>query len=286
MLYRLQGFEDPPRALVSPSNPEFRRFTERQAKAGALAAAGTLATVRWTVFAELGNREDRHFSERRRDPPTDRWSAEGWRTGGALQVPLLDHRLVTTVTAEYAGIHGEGFRADLQDPIFRARERSFHALLHARYTPEGPDGRSVVGRVALTRDARRRSDVLAEVGEDLVGWTSAAGVEITWPVAPAALLAAGLGGAAYAAVSKVPDPEFMGPVYRFLLAPEMSLYAAGATGATASVALRRRIGDAFALVAQASGTSVGPPSNSSPLPFLPEGRRRSWGVSLAGVWEH
>lgn len=280
----LHGYSDPNPILVggSPDRLEYRRFIERVAAGVGLAAGGRALGARWAAFAEESGRRDVHFSDWRKDAPRDRWRAAGRRAGLAVTAAFLGERARVLAFGEYATLDGEGFRADLAQAIVQGEEGVLRTGVEVRYSAADAAW-TAAARVETRRDARTLSDFLAEVESDIVAWSPGAALEVLFREGPTTVVSVGAGFATHVAAAAIPDPEFMGEVYRRLLGPQLAVYAARSRTWVAGAAVRRQLGDAMALLLRGAVGRLTPRSEPGAVPLAPEGARRTWSLSLALV---
>jgi hypothetical protein len=247
---------------VSQQSVLFYRV-EREAHAGGLALTGRLFGAEWTLYGERGWRSDDHVTDRRLDAPTDRWRADGWTWGLALQRSFLGDRLLATVQARLATLRGNATRADLTGDVFRSSERMLDLWGDVRYA-SGDSVWQIAAVGSLRREHRVRSDFIVPIGTDVLALTPAGGLEIARAFGRTAV-SVGYGVGLYSAASTLPDPTAMGEVYRRVLAAEQEYYARRALLFSGSLTIRQRVGSHTALLLQAHGSRIRP---SGPAPVL------------------
>jgi len=278
LIYQLEGYGEPARRRVELPWSYMRR-AERGAWLWGLSAEGTLLGADWSVVWEHVNRDDEHFTGRFGEQPPDRWSASGWAVGGALQRSFSAGHLLLTGQARYSHLEGDAFRSDLEGAIFRGAESLFWGTADLRYTVPGTPW-SVAAVFTLQRDSRWRRDYLVRVRSMIESWTPGGGLEVARSYGNSTAVSFGFAFASYSATALIPNPESMGPVYRLLIAPELSLYATQSRPAVASFGLRQRLGEGTRLLLRARWETAAPRGESTES-FAPRGHRTLWNVSLA-----
>ncbi|MGI8843243.1 MAG: hypothetical protein ACR2HZ_06065 [Gemmatimonadaceae bacterium] len=74
----------------------------------------------WALFGETTRLDERQYSQRRRNPDSDTWNADGVTLGASVQRRLLGSRVLVTGFAGYAGAEGKATRSDLTGFIHAA----------------------------------------------------------------------------------------------------------------------------------------------------------------------
>lgn len=275
--YRLEGYHEPDRREIS-QQPFFLRMEGGVLALGA-GVVGRMGPVVWAAHGERAAGADGQFTQRRADPPTDRWEADAWTLTGAVQVRLLRGQAALTAMARYVELNGEATRADLEGAIFRARESLLHTGVDLRWLPHHGNW-AAAARLELRGEARVREDFIAEIGSDVQSWTPGGTVEVMQRAGPGTTVSISYGAAPYYAVSVIPNPGAMGPVYQRLIAPELALHATASLATSFAGTLRQRVGPDVAVVTRLRRDSVSPRGETSPPPFAPEGNRILWWVSV------
>jgi hypothetical protein len=279
LVLRLAGYHEPDSAAVAGPAFFFRR-SERSARAAGGALAGRALGIDWVAYAERAIRHNRHFSAQILDPPTDRWDADGWVMGGAVQRWLGD-RLLATGHIRRTTLEGDAQLATLEGVIFRVRESELAISGELRYAPAGSLW-TAAARYHVTRSHRLRYDYIAEVGSDLVEWTPSVAVAASRRVGRATL-GVGVSGAAHTAAGGIPDADAMGPVYQTLVAPGLSLAATRARPVIGSLSLGHQVGTGLTIVLDAQYATLGRVEPAAAPSFTPDGRRSTWSVSVRVV---
>lgn len=281
VIFQLQGYAEPPRQVVAPPNLTFFRRLEYDAWGWGLSVAGEVADVAWALAAERASRDDDQFSAALSpEPPTDRWEADGWRLSGAARRRLLDGRLLATGRASYSTLDGDATLADLPGIVFRSSEDVFEGTVDLRYTPDGSAWSAGLA-LGLRGDSRTRRDFVVDVFSDIQTWTPGVGLEIARQLGTSTSVSAGYAIGFHASTASIPNPGSMGPVYRLLIAPELSLYATQARPNRLMLSVRQRFGSGSALLLRADRESAAPHSVEEGLPFAPRGSRTLWRLSLS-----
>lgn len=274
MVFRFAGYHDPDSAAVVGPAFSFSR-SSRTAYTGGLAAGGHLLSTDWVAWVDRPRRINRHFSALVADPPTDRWEAEGWTWGGALQRWFLD-RLLFTGTIRRETLHGDARLADLDGVVFRSSESELTVSSDLRYVPVASPW-SVITSYVLVRTHRLRYDFIAEVGTDLVEWTPGLTIAVIRRMGRASV-GLGASGVGYSAVGAIPDANALGPVYQSHVAPTMTLAASRARPLRVTASLGYQVGHATTL--QLEGDYMSIDGSDTSLPFAPGGTRTSWAFGV------
>jgi len=278
LVFLLSGYHDPDSTGVVLA-PFFRR-SQRSARSGGLAAAGSLLGAEWVLFAERSLRHNRHFSVRLSNPPSDRWDAKGWTIGAAAQ-RRLGETILVTAQGRWESLRGDGHLADLAGVILRARESALMLSGEVRYAPAG-SAWAATATGALSRLHRDRYDFIVEVGSDLVEWTPSAALAVARRIGRTSV-AVGASGAAYSAVGSIPDASLMGPVYQRVVAPGMTVAATRARPLVFTLALGHRVGAGTTLQLDGCYETLARSGPFPPLGILPEGDRSTWSVGVRVV---
>jgi hypothetical protein len=240
-VYELIGYREVPGLdIVGVSGAYFRQRAENAAAFGA-SLSGGFGNTRWTVLAEKTRLRERLWKQEVNDPPSDKWSANGWRARAAVQRPLRE-RLLLTLHANATSYSGSADLAlDSAGVVFTADESAFSSEAELRLLPaeRGWTGALIVG---WTHESRKRQDLTAQLGSNISANTPSVSLDVGHTVGPRLLLSAGLELAAYGPTSTIPDPATAGPVYRYYVAPELDLYASRATPTAFSVLVQYRSG--------------------------------------------
>lgn len=279
LVYPFDGYSDPDPRRVIGAPGYFRRISQRKlGYRGAL--GGQFASVRWTAFAERQDRTGDYWTELKESPPTDRWASDGWYLGADASWRSSAGRALLTFRARRSSLGSTATRADLQGDIFRSTESVLHVGGDARWRTS--DTTWAIGVVGTTsHEVRTREDFIARRGTKVDAWTPAGGLEVAYGAARATSVSASIGFTLRGAVSKIPAPQVLGPVYRAVLAPETSLYAAGSSGSTGAVTVARRFAPGVRVWLRAGVLSVSP--QGATLPSLPSGDRRRMSIALGAI---
>jgi hypothetical protein len=195
---------------------------------------------------------------------------------GAVQRWLFD-RLLATSQVSRRTVDGFAQLAAFEGSSFRVLESQLAFSGELRWAPAGSLWTAAVA-YDVTRSHRNRFDYLAEVGSDLVEWNPSVAATVSRRIG-LTTIGVGVAGAAHSAVGGIPDANAMGPVYRTLVAPGLSLAATRARPVIGSVSLGQQVGGlTVVLDAQyANLERVEPPITPT---FTPDGHRNTWSVNL------
>lgn len=272
----IAGYHEPDSAAVAQQSFFFRR-SERLARAAGGAIAGRLLGADWVVFADRAVRDNTHYSARIADPPTDRFDADGWTWGAAAQVWLFD-QILATGQATYRTLDGYAQRASLEGTSFRVIESELAISGELRWVPVGSRWTAAVA-YELTRPHRVRFDYIAGVGSDLAEWNPSVAAALSRRIGPTTV-GLGVAGAAHTAVGGIPDAAAMGPVYRTIVAPGLSLAATRARPVIGSASLGYQLGSGLTVVVDGQYARLDRVNPSITPTFTPDGHRTTWSVSL------
>lgn len=281
LIYQFQGYADPARQEVKPPAQVFFRRLESRAWLWGLSAAGDLIGGSWALDVDLTRRDDGQFSDQATpNPNEDRWIADGWAISGAVQRAVLGDHLLVTASGRYTTLDGHATLADVEGVIFRGSEKAFDGVLDLRFRPAGSPW-AAAAIFGLQHGSRRRTDLVAEVFSDIATWQRNLGIEVARRFGGSTRASVAYSIGVYSATASIPDPSSVGPVYRLVLAPELSFYATSANPSRLSLAVRQRTGAGSSLLLAADRESAGPYRVQQGLPFAPHGSRTLWRVSLA-----
>ncbi len=277
-VHELDGFSDPEPIPVIALR--YRRRITTDERAAGTSATGSLGLVHWTAYGRKEWRDQWHSSLEQENPPVDAWRASGITLGGALQYVASNRIPMITVHASRTSISGHAERADLDGTIFRASERVTRAGIELRSDDTTATWAGAIG-LTITHESRFREDFLVQHIADLSEWTPGATVEIVhrFETGTSMAVAGSLGW--HSAVSRIPDPATLGPIYQQLIAPELALYAQRAYPWLVRISVRQRLSTHTSLLVSASHRVLRPASTSA-VPAAPGGLRRSWHF-LAGL---
>lgn len=275
-VYEFIGWTEPPAIDVIGSY--YRRREENSASAG-MSAAGSLGSLRYGLVVEAHRVRERLWDQERNDPDRDRWDANGWSAGMALQQPLAPG-LMLTLQGNVASLDGDalpqrdsivGFTtsegvADLEVEVRRRHVRSPLELVIAagfrREWRDRQDERLILGTTARTNSLSAR-------------------VEIGWRAAERWFVSAGGALSASGATSRIPDPAVLGPLYRQHLAPEFGIIASDASARAVLGYVSYRVGSQSSLWGSIRTEGLSPNGLAS-FSFRPGGDRTSTSVT-AGI---
>ncbi|MFN2400359.1 MAG: DUF6850 family outer membrane beta-barrel protein [Gemmatimonadaceae bacterium] len=280
-VHQLEGYAEPDERVVSQP-PAYYRRVNRTARAFGAGLAGTIAGVEWVLSGERTLRDEDHFSERRADPATDTWEANGYGIVSSAQRSLLRRQGLITVVAHYVSLNGAARRSDLDGDIFRASESALALTADARYTRDGSPW-SFGLTFGVERETRVRNDFIAEVGTEIQTWNPGAAVAVARKLHPRITIALGASASLVSTSAAIPSPDGLGPVYQRLIAPELALYAAQKTPVAASASALYTLRSGTDIVLRNRWESLSPRVSGSGLPFSPTGDRTLWSVSAGFV---
>lgn len=278
IVYQWEGYAEPAARVVSPPNVYFRRLQSDAWTVG-LAAAGEALSVSWAAAAEITSRDEGHFSQRREDPPKDRWAADGYALTGAVQRHFWEGQALLTASGRYTHLEGDASRSDIAGTIFRAHESAFAGHLEARVRPSSSAWQLAAG-LSLVREWRHRRDFVAEIESMIIPWTPGVAVEVARELDVATSISLGASIAVYSAVSTIPNPEPLDSVYQQFIAPELSFYATQAVPKTVGITVARRVGASTTVWLGGRYEVLDPRDKENPLPFRPSGDRTLWTATL------
>lgn len=281
VVFQLQGYAEPAPLEVKPPAQIYFRRLESEAWLWGLSAAGRLAASEWVIAVEQTERADgQHSAALSADPSEDRWEADGTTVSGAVQRALSGERLLLSASARYSTLDGDATLADLEGIVFRASEEAFEGAVDVRYARAGwPWSAGLT--LSLRRESRFRRDFVSDVFTDVESWTPGFGVEVARDLGASTRLSAAYAIGFYSATASIPNPESMGPVYRLLIAPEMSLYGTESRPNRAALSWRQSLGARSALLLRAERETAAPHDVEDGLAFAPRGRRTVWRLSFS-----
>ncbi len=282
VIHPLAGYVEPEPILIGGGGtPLYLQRIEREAWGLGLAAAGDWAGVAWTLFGEWGHHERTQSTERRGDPPQERWTASGPTLGAAAQ-SWLASRLLATLELRRSGLEGSGQLPDLTGDVFVANENAFVAVADIRLIP-GPAGWGGALGLSVRRESRERRDAIVEFGTEIEGWVHSASLEVARWLSDEVLASAAYAGSLYSRTATLPDPATQGPTYQTLIAPELALYAREALTHVGALTLRWWAGATTSLWVQGRYEQLAPRGSEPALEFAPDGERACWDLSLGVV---
>jgi peroxiredoxin len=288
LVHQLKGYAEPEPILVLPTSGAYPRRIEHEAKSAGLGVAGGLAGVAWALFAEATRRTETETSTlRSNNPPEDGWQTSGPIIGGALQATLWG-RLLATLDARWMELEGSATRPDLEGAIFRANESALVVTSDFRIAPTSSRWGGALG-LSVRRESRDRRDAVAELGTDIEGWVHAATLEVAHWFSQGFIASVGYAGARYSRTASIPDPFYLGPAFRGLIAPELAYYATESVSHQGALTLRWNAHRNSSLWVQGRYGVLKPLENQVDLFYAPDGERQSWslalGVVLGAPWE-
>lgn len=274
-VYVLEGYFEPaPFNLVASF---YNRRIERDAVGAGFSIHGIARGVRWTVFGERNRMDEEQHRILENNPPKDRWTADAWSLGGALEHGL-DSIGVIVADARYTALEGRARRADLDDITFTADEKVFRATAELRIFP--PNGWRMALGGTLLRERRLRRDRLALIRSDVEGWTRGGALEVARSFGPRFALSAGGALSAYGPAGGIPNPGALGPVFRRYVAPELALYASPAQARAGAVSARWQARQSVGLWLVVRYDSLTPVHAQFTPPYKPSGQRGGWDLVL------
>jgi hypothetical protein len=275
---QLQGLKEVP--VLDIQNAFYRRADEDAGAAG-LSASGGSARWTWVAFGQRTRLRERLTRQETDDPANDRWDADGWVAGGALQRSLGRRRLVTA-DLRYTSLTGAADVAlDSAAAIFEATERELAGRAELRVAPDTTGWGLAVG-VNVRSERRLRNDLAVTLGSRVNAMSVGLDVEIARALSPSALITASLAVANYSANSALPAPSALGTIYRTWHLPELDLASRQARPILGAVGGRWRVSSRSSLWMVLRGERLAPAGSVDPTPFGPEGSRTAVSVA-AGV---
>lgn len=277
--YLVAGYTEPDRMQLTP-NSFIERRQDRSAAAVGGGATGSLFGATWAVAAEATRRNEEYSSQRRDDPPSDRWEASGSRAVAGVQRRVIGERLLVTARGEFVSLEGEGRRADLTGIVFRAAESMWQADAEVRWQPVG-SAWSAAASGTVRREERTRQDFVARRETVIDALAPGVSVEVARRVARRVDLSASLGIAQYEPTSRIPNASAEGPVYRAYVGPSIAYDASAATAQRGALTARYMIpqGGALWVSGRQERASVG---SGMTTVRRPVGSREGW-VVVVGV---
>jgi len=276
-VYQLSGYDEPVRTDLTAT--WFSQRFERNAWAHGVALGGETSGISWTLFTQREQNAAFNFNTTYGDENADRWDADGWTGGAAVQTHLSNDRLLATAHACYTTLSGEARHYELEGVPFIADESRFSIVGEVQLLP----GTSweFSAEVGVTRDERRRTDGLAEVYTDLRIWRPVAAFEVArWLGGSVALSAAGI-LAEHNPAGSIPLKTQMGAAYGNWIAPELALEASEARGKAGALTFLWQARPATAFWIQARHATVTPAQRGAGSIFdRPDGERTGWRLAM------
>lgn len=278
-VYQLEGYGEPrPRDVQSV----YRRRMEREGSEIVLSFGGALGGVPWVAFGGFSNaREDQWNQLRTQDPPKDVWTISGRRLGLAAEPSLWDGAEAVASVA-HLSLEGESTRIDPSDiTAFRAEHSRLIVETTFRYDIGGTWQGAL--QASVSRDARRREDLLERATTDLTVWSGLGGVEVGRELSGQVGASLGVSFGWRSPSGSVPYPFELGPVYRSWLAPAVALEASEAHTYGGAFTLRWRRGSRTAFWVKVEGRSLSPTEGEQAPSLVPTGSRTWWRISLGAL---
>jgi hypothetical protein len=277
-VYQLEGLAEV-EPLDFASQPYYRRI-ERQGRAVGASASGSVWGATWALFGETTRLDERQYSQRRRNPDSDTWKADGVTLGASVQRRLLGSRVLVTGFAGYASAEGEATRSDLTGFIHAANGSALALGAEAR-ADLGPGWRAAAS-AAFQRTSRIVNDPLAELQLDQQLFRPAYTAEIARRIGPRTELAVGYAMTPAFANSAIPDGAGLGPVFQRLVAPGLEYSSGPALAHGVQVALLREVRSGSKLVVRGRYDRVSPDAGAAAA-FRPAGERTGVQVEVAVI---
>jgi Family of unknown function (DUF6850) len=279
-IYQFYGYDEPqPQDIIGTY---FTRERRGFARGGGLTADGTVRGLRWTLYADAGNQDDRAWSDiSANHPATDRWNASARSAGGALQTTLAGGAIVVTAQLDWNRLSGDLRRADFPGVSYTGSQEILSPGIDVRAT--SPSGWLVALRITDPRQERQVSDSIAQRLATFGSWTPSAAFAVARRVAPGVSLGFAAGIAHVAVGGGIPDPASMGAVYDQYLAPASSLYVTPASALDAALDLRWDATAHTSFFLRAARDRLTPGSGLLTLPYTPTGQRTDWTLDLGAM---
>ncbi len=282
-VYLVSGYGEPV-VLALAERQGYARRAEREGGAAGVSAQLERAGARWVAFAEASKLGERQTEQASNDPPADRWDAQGWRAGVAMERVPGEGRAGLVAGASWARVSGDAMRAGLQEEgtVFDASESALEAWLDLRLQADG--GWRAGLRASVVRDERDRHDRLARVGSSLRSWRPEMAVEGALDVGRSFTIGVGGGVAWHTPEGGIPDPTSLGHRYGAWVGRGLSYEATPSRAASGSVTLAWNRAEGERLAVDVDYGRAMPRDTDVTLPLAPEGRRTRWDLSMSWVW--
>jgi len=282
-VFQLEGYEEPIPLDLQPD--QYQRRFERTENALGAGLAFRLLGGTWAMYGQRETADEDQFTRtNERDPPTDRWEADGWTFGGGAQWSGGAGRWLLTLGGRYTTLDGEASRADLGAVVFTVDESRLRtsADLGLRLG----DVWRLGARAEVGRDAHDRQDLLAQATSDIDSWRAGGAIEMARRLGERFAFSIGGRLASYGPAGTIPDPDARGPEYRRYVGPGLALELTEALAGAGTATLRWQAGTSTGLWLQGELGTLDPREETAPL--LPSGGRRGWrviaGAALDELW--
>jgi hypothetical protein len=279
-VYQLSGYYDPVRTDLTAT--WFSQRFERNAWAYGVALGGETSGVSWALFTQREQNAASNFNTTYGDEDADRWDADGWTGGAAVQTQLSNDRLLATAHARFTTLSGEARHHDLEGVPFVADESRFSVGGEVRLLPGASWEFSA--EAGVTREERRRTDGLAEVYTDLLSWRPVAAFEVARWFGRSVALSVAAALAEHNPAGSIPLKAAMSDAYGNWIAPELAVEASEAHGKAGALTLLWQARATTAFWMQARHGTVAPAQGDAwSISYRPDGDRTVWRLAMGVV---
>jgi hypothetical protein len=272
-VHELLGWTEPPSIDVLGA---YHRRREESVFAGGASLAGSVGAYSFTAFAELDRLRERLWDQENNDPDRDRWDANGWSAGAALQGRVGTGWLVT-LNANVASVSGDALPQRDSVIAFAADERSAGLRVDLRRSPEASGWAAAIS-ADVRVEWRDRRDLRLNLATNVRSFTPSLRVEIGRQVNEKLFVSGGGDVSAYGPTSRIPDPAVLGPRFDAYHAADFALQASRATSLASVGHVRYRVGKGASLWLSARVERSSPSGNVTVV-LRPEGSRAAVSVS-------
>jgi hypothetical protein len=277
-VYQLEGLAEA-EPLDFANQPYYRRI-ERQGRAFGASASGTAFGATWALLAETHRLDERQYSQRRRNPDSDTWKADGVTLGASVQRRLLGSRVLVTGFGGYSSAEGEATRSDLTGFIHGAEGSALALGADARADLGG--GWRTAATAAFHRSSRVVNDPLAELQLDQQLFRPAYTAEVARRIGQRTEMAGGYAVTPAFANSAIPDAAGLGPVFQRLVAPGLEYSSGPALAHGVQIAVLREVRRGSKLLVRGRYDRVSPDAGAAAA-FRPAGDRTGMQVEVAVI---